>query len=125
MPERIFFFAGDELKIITKFKITAEEAFDSIERVQIRLQERRSEKEFEIIYEKVKELMIIDTEIDDHQLSKGKRTESSSLKNCLVQYRFHAETYHSTDKNKIKQMFYEAIDAISGSSEKRFFFIVI
>ena len=69
---------------------------------------------------KVKKLAIIDTEIDDHQLSKRKRTEPASLKNCFVQYHFQAETYHSTDKNKMKQMFYEAIDAISGSLEKRF-----
>ena len=71
---------------------------------------------------KVKKLAIIDTEIDDHQLSKRKRTEPASLKNCFVQYHFQAETYHSTDKNKMKQMFYEAIDAISGSLEKRFLY---
>ena len=80
----------------------------------------RSEKECEMIYEKVKKLAIIDTEIDDRQLSKYKRTEPASLKNCFVQYHFQAETYHSTDKNKMKQMFYEAIDAILGSLEKRF-----
>ena len=92
-------------KLLQNSKITAEEAFDSIKRVQIRLQEMRSEKEFEMIYEKVKKLAIIDTKIDDHQLSKRKRTEPASLKNCLVQYHFQAETYYSTDKNKIKQMF--------------------
>ena len=109
-------------KLLQSSKITAEEAFDSIERVQIRLQEMRSEKEFEMIYEKVKKLAIIDTEMstNDHQLSKRKRTEPASLKNCFVQYHFQAETYHSTDKTKMKQMFYEAIDAISGSLEKRF-----
>ena len=80
----------------------------------------RSEKEFEMIHEKVKKLAIIDTEIDDHQLSKRKRTKPASLKNWFVQYHFQAKTYHSTDKNKMKQMFYEAIDAISGYSEKRF-----
>ena len=107
-------------KLLQSSKITAEEAFDSIERVQIRLQEMRLEKEFEMIYEKVKKLAIIDTEIDDHQLSKHKRTELASLKNCFVHYHFQVETYHSTDKNKIKQMFYKAIDAISWSLEKRF-----
>ena len=56
-------------KLLQSSKITAEEAFDKIERVQIRLQEMRSKKEFEMIYEKVKKLAIIDTEIDDHQLS--------------------------------------------------------
>ena len=107
-------------KLLQSSKITAEEAFNNIERVQIRLQEMRSKKEFEMIYEKVKKLAIIDTEIDDLQLSKRKRTEPASLKNCFVQYHFQVEMYHSTDKNKMKPMFYETIDAISGSLEKRF-----
>ena len=65
-------------KLLHSSKITVEEAFDSIERVQIRLQEMRSEKECEMIYEKVKKLAIIDAEIDDHQLLKRNRTESAS-----------------------------------------------
>ena len=56
----------------------------------------------------------------NYQLSKRIRIELASLNNCFVQYRFQTKTYHLADKNKIKQMLYEAIDAISESLERRF-----
>ena len=87
-------------KSLHSFKTAAEEAFDSNERVQIRFREMRSEKEFEIIYEKVKKLAIINGEIEDHQLSKRKRIEPASLKNCFVQYRFQAKRTTRLTKTK-------------------------
>ena len=87
--------------------------------MQIRLQERRSEKEFEIIYEKVKKLVTINKEVDDHLLSKRKKTKPTSLKIVSFNIVFMLKHY-STVKNEMKQTFYEAIDAISGSLERRF-----
>lgn len=106
--------------------LTAEQATACIEKSHIRLQELRSEKEFQILHDKAKALTMANPdEIDsatavEEVPAKRKRSLPSTMRDYFIQTDTSFENTEENLQDDLRHKFYHTIDIIQNAIKKRF-----
>ena len=100
-------------KFLQSSTLTAEEAFDCIDRLHIHLHNLLSDQKFDRIYENVKNL--VNNDYYEPQPFKPKRKQPAANSDFLIHSQFPITNIKKetlSGKNKLKQTFFEYIDII-------------
>ncbi|XP_028414610.1 zinc finger MYM-type protein 1-like [Dendronephthya gigantea] len=106
-------------KNLQSASLTAEQAVYSIKKLQVRLQEIRSEEEFQRLYEQTMKLAELR---EEHETQKSKRQRKAPCR--LSEYVAHSSSPSSaTEMNittELLRIYYEAVDAVVEALQGRF-----
>ena len=106
-------------RLCQRSTLTADQALISTERLYIRLQELRSEEEFQLLFERA--VSLVDIEVyNEATAAKRKRAASSSLSDFITYSPAPTKTTNMDESDVLRANFYGAIDVISQAIKNRF-----